>query len=101
MKKVKDMNTPPKIGDFEYRDFLRAHDIVVSNFLFKIGPNPGDSWLIDEIMMRKTTEIYSHVKVLRWKGRMVLSIVGFKWKTIFIMDMFYAGMFSAAFGSFI
>ena len=72
----------------------------MSNFLFKIGPDPGDSWLIDEIMMRKATEIYSHVKVLRWKGRMALSLIGFKWKTLFIIDTLYAGMFSAVVGTF-
>ena len=100
-KKVDDLMTGMKSNDFEDRDFLRGKEIVVSNFLFKIGPDPGDSWLIDEIMMRKATEIYSHVKVLRWKGRMALSLIGFKWKTLFILDMFYAGMFSATVGTFI
>ena len=100
-KKLDDLMTLPKIDNSEDRDFLRGQDIVVSNFLFKIGPNPGDSWLIDEIMMQKAAEIYSIVKVLRWKGRMALSLIGFKWKTLFILDMFYAGMFSATVGTFI
>ena len=101
MKKMNDLMNAPKSDNSEGRDFLRGHDIVVSNFLFKIGPNPGDSWLIDEIMMRKASEIYSQVKVLRWKGRMALSLIGFKWKTLFIIDMFYAGMFSATVGTFV
>ena len=99
-KKVDDLMTGMKSNDFEDRDFLRGKEIVVSNFIFKIGPDPGDSWLMDEIMMRKATEIYSHVKVLRWKGRMALSLIGFKWRTLFIIDMLYAGMFSAFVGTF-
>ena len=76
------------------RQFIKVHDMVVSNFLFIHGPKPDDSWLVDEIMMRNAPEIYSTIKCLRWKGRMALSIIGLSFRKVFFIDMVYAGMFT-------
>ena len=86
---------PPSIDGYEMREFIRCHDVIASNFFFKRGPAPNDSWLIDEIMMKNTTEVFSTLKCLRWKGRMVFSLMGMSWKGIFVIDAVYAGMMTA------
>ena len=88
-------NNPPEIMGYSIRQFIKVHDMVVSNFLFKLGPKSDDSWLVDEIMMRNAAEIYSTIKCLRWKGRMILSILGLSFRKVFMVDILYAGMFSA------
>ena len=80
------------------RAYIRQHDVIASNFFFKKGPNPDDPWLIDEIMMKNTTEIFSTLKCKRWKGRMVFSLMGMTWRGIFIIDAVYAGSMTALLG---
>lgn len=82
----------PSIDGYDIREFIKVHDVVVSNFLFKLGPNTDDSWLMDDIMMRNAAETFSTIKCLRWKGRTVLSLVGLSFQKIFITDMLYFGM---------
>ena len=83
------------------REFIRHHNVIASNFFFKRGPDPNDPWLIDEIMMKDTTEIFSPLKCLRWKGRMAFSLMGTSWRMIFFIDAFYAGTMTALIGSII
>lgn len=83
---------------YKPREYIRSHDIVVSNFLFKCGPETDDSWLIDDIMMRNSADVYSRLKYQRWKGRMTLCVIGFKFRHIFILDCGYFGMFTAFLG---
>ena len=83
------------------REFIRHHNVIASNFFFKRGPDPNDPWLIDEIMMKDTTELFTTLKCLRWKGRMAFSLMGTSWRMIFFIDAFYAGTMTALIGSII
>ena len=83
------------------REFIRHHNVIASNFFFKRGPDPDDPWLIDEIMMKDTTEVFSTLKCLRWKGRLAFSLMGVSWRMIFLMDWIYLGSMTALIGSII
>ena len=83
------------------REFIRHHNVIASNFFFKRGPDPDDPWLIDEIMMKDTTEVFSTLKCLRWKGRLAFSLMGVSWRGIFFMDWIYMGSMTVLIGSII
>ena len=73
---------------------------MVSNFVFKLGQEKDDSWLIDDISMQTGKRALSKVAEFRWRGRMLLSLRGWSIKKIvrydyitdyFIMMMIFYG----------
>ena len=102
-KEIYDLHRKDKVefnlnGFRHPRAYIQQHDVIASNFFFKRGPNPEDPWLIDEIMMKNTTEVFSTLKCKRWKGRMIFSLMGTSWRGIFIIDAVYAGSMTALLG---
>ena len=59
---------------------------MVSNFVFKHGPEKEDPWLIDKISMQTGTKALSKVGEFRWRGRMMLSMRGYNLKKIVRFD---------------
>ena len=59
---------------------------MVSNFIFRRGPEQSDPWLIDDISMNIGSKALSRLAYFRWRGRMLLSLRGFDIKTIVRMD---------------
>ena len=73
---------------------------MVSNFVFKLGQEKDNSWLIDNISMQNGKRALSKVAEFRWRGRMMLSFRGWSIKKIvrydyitdyFIMLMLFYG----------
>ena len=62
--------------------------MVVSNFVFKHGPEKDDPWFIDNISMQTGTRALSKVGEFRWRGRMMLSMRGYNLKKIVRFDYF-------------
>ena len=59
---------------------------MVSNFVFKLGQEKDNSWLIDNISMQNGKRALSKVAEFRWRGRMLLSLRGWSIKKIVRYD---------------
>lgn len=67
-------------------EHINSNEIWVSNFIFTRGPENEDPWMINDISMNTGSKSFSKFGAFRMRGRMLLSLRGYKFINVLRFD---------------